>query len=53
MDIVKENLQLKKKISIYEVSTKLDYEKIERLQAQIKELKQELDIIKKENKINI
>ena len=34
-----ENIALKKKIELYEISTKLDYEKIEKLKEEIKKLK--------------
>ena len=38
MDIVKENIQLKKKLELYEISTKLDYLKIEKLKEEIERL---------------
>jgi len=34
-----ENIALKKTIQLYQVSTKLDYEKIEKLKEEIKKLK--------------
>ena len=39
LEIVKENIALKKKIILYEISTKLDFEKIEKLQDELKILK--------------
>jgi len=42
-----ENESLKKKIKLYEISTKLDYEKIEKLKFNIEQLKLEI----KKNKI--
>ena len=38
MDIVKENIQLKKKLKLYEISTKLDYLKIEKLKEDIERI---------------
>jgi len=37
-ELVQENIALKKKIRLYEISTKLDYEKIKNLEEQIKKL---------------
>ena len=38
IDLIKENLELKKKIKLYEVSTKLDYQKIILLKEEINNL---------------
>ena len=38
IDLIKENLELKKKIKLYEVSTKLDYQKILLLKEEINNL---------------
>ena len=35
-----ENIELKKKIKLYEISSKIDYEKIEKLKEEIKTLHQ-------------
>ena len=35
LQIIKENEDLKKKLKLYEISTKLDYEKIEKLKDEI------------------
>lgn len=35
-----ENIELKKKIKLYEISSKIDYEKIEKLKEEIKILRQ-------------
>ena len=35
LQLIKENEDLKKKIKLYEISTKLDYEKIEKLKDEI------------------
>jgi len=37
-ELVQENIALKQKIRLYEISTKLDYEKIKNLEEQIKKL---------------
>jgi hypothetical protein len=35
LQLIKENEDLKKKLKLYEISTKLDYEKIEKLKDEI------------------
>ena len=42
-EIIKENIKLKEKIILYETSSKLDYNKIEKLKDDIKELKRVLN----------
>ena len=39
LQIIKENEELKKKLKLYEISTKLDYEKIQKLKDEIIYLK--------------
>lgn len=43
-ELIIENEKLKQKIKLYEISTKLDYEKIEKLKDDIKELKSKQNI---------
>ena len=42
LQIIKENEELKRKIKLYEISTKIDYEKIERLKDEIVFLKSKM-----------
>jgi hypothetical protein len=39
-NLKRENIELKKKIHLYEISSKIDYEKIEKLKDEIRRLKQ-------------
>lgn len=42
LEIIKENIKLKEKIKLYEISSKLDYIKIEKLKDDLKELQKVL-----------
>ena len=39
LQVIKENEELKRKLKLYEISTKLDYEKIQKLKDEITYLK--------------
>ena len=51
LQIIKENEELKRKIKLYEISTKIDYEKIERLKDEIIYLKSKMRLEPNTNKI--
>ena len=51
LQIIKENEELKRKIKLYEISTKIDYEKIERLKDEIIFLKSKMRLEPNTNKI--
>ena len=53
LQIIKENEELKRKIKLYEISTKIDYEKIERLKDEIIFLKSKMRLEPNTNKIII
>jgi hypothetical protein len=50
LDLVVENINLKKQIKLYETSSKLDYEKILKLKEEIEELTETIYKLKIENK---
>ena len=51
LQIIKKNEELKRKIKLYEISTKIDYEKIERLKDEIIFLKSKMRFEPNTNKI--
>ena len=51
LQIIKENEELKRKLKLYEISTKIDYEKIERLKDEIIFLKSKMRLEPNTNKI--
>ena len=51
LQIIKENEELKRKIKLYEISTKIDYEKIDRLKDEIIFLKSKMRLEPNTNKI--
>ena len=51
LQIIKENEELKRKIKLYEISTKINYEKIERLKDEIIFLKSKMRLEPNTNKI--
>ena len=51
LQIIKENEELKKKLKLYEISTKLDYEKIQKLKDEIIYLKSKMRLEPNTNKI--
>ena len=53
LQIIKENEELKRKLKLYEISTKIDYEKIERLKDEIIFLKSKMRFEPNTNKIII
>ena len=53
LQIIKENEELKRKLKLYEISTKIDYEKIERLKDEIIFLKSKMRLEPNTNKIII
>ena len=50
LQIIKENEELKRKLKLYEISTKIDYEKIERLKDEIIFLKSKMRLEPNTNK---
>ena len=50
LDLVVENINLKKQIKLYETSSKLDYEKILKLKEEIEELTETIYKLKIQNK---
>jgi hypothetical protein len=51
LQIIKENEELKRKLKLYEISTKLDYEKIQKLKDEIIYLKSKMRLEPNTNKI--